>query len=192
MAASMIGHDDMNLSIFQQQVQFHHILTVVKLDTELRIDGDEMEEVLQPGITPDAMETGQMEAKRKNLEKVLGYLPMHDLLHSHRVCRDWRHTISNSISLQRDLYFAPKCAPAEGAETPTVNPLLLVKFSPWFVEHKSHPSEEELNFIERGRKVNHLASFPTLNRCQDGFARPEASWRKMLLSQPPMATAGVI
>ncbi|KAK3724392.1 hypothetical protein LTR37_001016 [Vermiconidia calcicola] len=110
------------------------------------------------------------------LEPILAQLPTHDLLRAQKVCRTWKATIDKSRRLQQALFFAPAGKPlranvlekwavgATSASAPKVlqNPLLTRFF------HAFSTSRRANNDVSRA------------------FFSPTASWRKMLISQPPV------
>lgn len=111
------------------------------------------------------------------------------LLNSTMVCRTWNERIESSTLLQEHLFFKPTEA-REGDEL-TLNPMLAY-FAPILVRKSS--SDDASTFAEpEYAKPEDLTSVPwarntSMNaptRC--AFARPEASWRNMLVSQPPIS-----
>lgn len=149
------------------------------------------------------------------VEQVLLQLSLKDILLAQRVSRAWQTIIAKSLSIQKALFFRPvdplppklaevwtayywKCADAAectasgpGLERAVergitrwakkssskrqyrifVNPILVVgrnpSYQPYFHEGAMMTSESKISESERWR-------------------RPEASWRKMLLTQPPL------
>ncbi|OMP82629.1 hypothetical protein BK809_0006939 [Diplodia seriata] len=138
------------------------------------------------------------------LELILAALPIKDLLLAQRVCRRFASLIQTSTALQQALFFlplpasstrAPATTPAlplrsypSGAlvtETWERNPLLASAFPPWF-DRQAPGSIYSPPFY-------HPAAFETLplNAARDAYLRPEASWRRMLVTQPPATALGV-
>ncbi|KAI9927542.1 hypothetical protein ASPWEDRAFT_746562 [Aspergillus wentii DTO 134E9] len=116
------------------------------------------------------------------LEHILLNLDLRTLLLSQKVCRTWHKTINDSRPLQQALFFQPM----EGSDTPeqkrTRNPLLEEALYPQFKFNTYYYK------LSRGRKhTNHLSDI------QPGaYTRQEASWRRMLIQQPPTSIIGVI
>ncbi|GFF86609.1 hypothetical protein IFM61606_05443 [Aspergillus udagawae] len=115
------------------------------------------------------------------LEYVLLYLDVQSLLTSaQRVCRSWTRLIQTSPRLQQVLFFKP--IPPERCPEKLINPLLARHFTgllpasmdPYGVRDGSlrHPWSEQ---ADRRQK----------------FFRREASWRRMLVQQPPASLAYV-
>lgn len=90
-----------------------------------------------------------------------------------RVCKRWFQIIRSSTPLQRKLYFLPDTNATKAME----NPLLAKEFPIWFAN--------------RGRGVrrsssDELQAFGTMTAADAPRYRPNASWRKMLVQQPPV------
>ncbi|KAJ6584380.1 hypothetical protein B0H19DRAFT_1104882 [Mycena capillaripes] len=121
------------------------------------------------------------------LELVLTHVPMRDLLvTASRVSKTWR-ALTLAPTLQRILFFQPD--PSASSET-TQNPLLVELFPPFFIpELMARDSErwEEGDWPD----ANAIKAMPW-SRAPDAFRRREASWRRMLVAQPPARTMGVI
>ncbi|KAJ6538514.1 hypothetical protein DFH09DRAFT_1283342 [Mycena vulgaris] len=106
------------------------------------------------------------------LELVLSNLPMRDLLvTAPLVSKTWQ-TITLSPTLQRALFFQP-----DPSAEPVQNPLLVEMFPPFFTlegdSHWSWPGE-----------ASSIMSMPWF-KAPDAFKWKEASWRRMLVMQPP-------
>jgi hypothetical protein len=136
------------------------------------------------------------------LELILLELDLHTLLVSaQRVCKSWNNTISASQSLQRALFFQADHCFNSPSNHRRPNPLLKRLFPIWFgpdsvelhsrLDSKwytcnyslSHPPFEELALrrasVLRGRNEN-------------PFLRDEASWKRMLVAQPPINQLGIL
>ncbi|OJD40525.1 f-box domain protein [Diplodia corticola] len=135
------------------------------------------------------------------LELVLSKLPMRDLLLAQRVCKGFNTAIASSPTLQQALFFRPLPAtaapPPSSAsvkllhspdDTPTTeawerNPLLALAFWPWF-DRSTPRSRFSAPFWDP-------ETFETLPLAAEttrfAFLRSEASWRRMLVTQPPVA-----
>ncbi|KAJ7256140.1 hypothetical protein B0H12DRAFT_517679 [Mycena haematopus] len=106
------------------------------------------------------------------LEHTLAHLPMRDLLvTAPLVSKTWQ-AITLTPTLQRLLFFQPDTRLSSRVE----NPLLVDLFPPFFASSGPHrwswPNSKSLE------------SMPWA-RAPDAFKRPEASWRRMLVTQPP-------
>ncbi|KAF7353305.1 putative f-box domain protein [Mycena sanguinolenta] len=106
------------------------------------------------------------------VELTLSHLPIRDLLvTAPLVCQTWR-AITLTPVLQRALFFEPD--PSFRSER-LRNPLLMEIFAPFFTpEARSHWDWPDAGAIK---------SMPW-SKAPDAFNRPEASWRRMLVSQP--------
>jgi hypothetical protein len=111
------------------------------------------------------------------LEAIFLHLPPQTLLLVQLVSPRWHITITCSPLLQQSLFLRP--APLQSSWT--ANPLLRSHFLPWFVMPTDHysfsmPTYDSLQMLDwiHGKT-------PT----RDAFLREGASWRKMLLVQPP-------
>lgn len=134
-------------------------------------------------------------------EAILVEVDLRTLLTSaSRVSRHWHSVISASVRLQRILYLLPenetRSARLDAGREKVQNPLLKDIFPAWF--------ENISSFTPRPRPgVNPMHQFPatammgykrfqelplyaeSLESDDNPFLRPEASWRRMLTSQPP-------
>lgn len=110
------------------------------------------------------------------LEMVLLNLEMKDLLvNSQRVCRKWTACIQGSPRLQQELFMLP----AREDSPRVINPLLAEQFPFWFQTRGcTYPPADEYS----------LKSF--LSNRKDSILQPGASWRRMLIQQPPITSLG--
>lgn len=105
------------------------------------------------------------------------------LLNCQRVCRKWNQIISDSTLLQQNLFFEP----SDSNETPILNPILWEVFGPVLAtsiepHHSFHGTDyEHLEALPWARDGRTLEAPSRL-----AFAREEASWRNMYISQPPI------
>jgi hypothetical protein len=114
------------------------------------------------------------------LEAILLNLPISSLLRLQRLNRTFNTVISTSPSIQRALFFSP--APA--SSDPCPNPLLKHKPSAWFLDRRRSnsiayrswhwPDSDELKWDGEREAKRHV------------YGREEASWRRMLVVQPPV------
>lgn len=105
------------------------------------------------------------------------------LLHCQRVCRKWNHIIADSTLLQQNLFLEP----SDADEPPRLNPILWQVFGPLLA------TPAEPHHSAAGTVYEDLSNLPW---ARDGasldalsplvFAREEASWRRMYISQPPI------
>ncbi|KAJ6537697.1 hypothetical protein B0H19DRAFT_1180680 [Mycena capillaripes] len=107
------------------------------------------------------------------LELILTHLPMRDLLvAAPLVSKTWQ-TITLSPTLQRALFFQ-----ADPSSEPICNPLLVEMFPPFFAQ----PGENR--WLWPG-KASSIMAMPW-SKAPGAFKRKEASWRRMLVAQPPV------
>ncbi|KAJ7460069.1 hypothetical protein B0H11DRAFT_2047548 [Mycena galericulata] len=110
------------------------------------------------------------------LELTLAQLPMRDLLlTAPLVSKTWQ-AITLASSLQRALFFEPDPSASE----PVQNPLLAEMFPPFF------GPEGRTRWSWPGRSSTIMAM--PWSKAPDEFRRKEASWRQMLVCQPPVQT----
>jgi hypothetical protein len=114
------------------------------------------------------------------LTQILLCLPLRSLLHAQRISHHWRDLILHSPSLQSALYFRPlpsACCPS----LPVHNPLLASTFAPWFID---------LRLLDPSGVWPFCKAFPQLpwTQAPEAFRRADASWRDMLVVQPPART----
>jgi hypothetical protein len=90
--------------------------------------------------------------------------------------------ITLSPSLQRALFFEPD--PTASASHPTKNPLLVELFEPFFAPNAAR------KFPWPGSAAS-IVAMPWA-QAPEAFKRADASWRRMLVTQPPAQTMVVI
>ncbi|KAJ7683500.1 hypothetical protein B0H14DRAFT_2488176 [Mycena olivaceomarginata] len=113
------------------------------------------------------------------VEQILAHLPMRDLLVvAPLVSKTWRAT-TLSPTLQRALFFE-----ADPTTEPVQNPLLAELFPPFFA-----PDVDEGTYSFRSWP-GHTTSFMAMPwaKAPEAFNRAGASWRRMLVTQPPAQT----
>ncbi|KAJ5898840.1 hypothetical protein N7495_003584 [Penicillium taxi] len=111
------------------------------------------------------------------LEMILGRLDMRTLLVSaQRVCRNWMNLIRASPSLQMVLFFTSINGSEWGKEK-IPNPLLAWAFPSIF------PGDDNFSF------ANLIMTKDDSSMAR--FIRKDASWRKMLVQQPPISEVGL-
>ncbi|OQE20983.1 hypothetical protein PENFLA_c015G01234 [Penicillium flavigenum] len=117
------------------------------------------------------------------LEIILAGTDMRTLLTSaQRVCRNWASLISNSLSIQKALFFIPIKDSEWGLGEKIPNPLLTETFASFFPV-KTRPDSYKFDFrdLVMTRDPSTMAQ----------FVRADASWRKMLVRQPPISDIGL-
>ncbi|PYI04450.1 hypothetical protein BO78DRAFT_320450 [Aspergillus sclerotiicarbonarius CBS 121057] len=112
------------------------------------------------------------------LECILLNLDMHTLLISGRVCRLWNSLIKTSPKIQTALFFTPLSKPAPG-QPRIKNQLIIDIIWPQFIARR---------LKTRQRPAYRGAWFPDIRK-EEAYLRPEASWRRMFLHQPPTSRA---
>lgn len=134
------------------------------------------------------------------LEQILINLPLRDLLLCQRVCKKWEALVSTSPTLQTRLYFRAAAGPKLSETHPssyTFNPLLEAAFpflfKPDHIGAAQRSDDWDVSFgdldlpptLESCPKQFFYSSF---TRNPEVFRRPQASWRQMLLTNPPVTT----
>ncbi|KAI6793837.1 hypothetical protein KC360_g5955 [Hortaea werneckii] len=124
------------------------------------------------------------------LEAMLYHLPFQDLLRAQSVCKRWRMVIDHSKKLQRALYFEPVL---RGPVTLCEDPGRRIGYSHWVRAESGErcrdvyenpilsPLIQSLLHVTRTKSL--LAQLP------ECWQRREASWRRMLATQPPFQGA---
>ncbi|KAH7391717.1 hypothetical protein BKA66DRAFT_458317 [Pyrenochaeta sp. MPI-SDFR-AT-0127] len=109
--------------------------------------------------------------------------PLHELLQAQLISHRLHTAITSSPRLQQLLFFrAQPNNVSRSSAAWTLNPLLRHHFLPWFVQPSdrwSMPNQESIQALD------------WIPARKDAFLRPEASWRKMLVIQPPPKTLSV-
>ncbi|KAJ1337955.1 F-box-like domain-containing protein [Microdochium nivale] len=131
------------------------------------------------------------------LETILVNLDTRTLLvAAQRVNRTWRSSIRDSPTLQKALFFRPDHSASLSA--PVFNKLLVVAFPFCFTQLWQAPdAPAPLQVTSRSTDTSTLgaAPFPASTQITsraDAFSRTEASWRRMLIQQPPLRSYGVV
>ncbi|KAK6859372.1 hypothetical protein PG995_003008 [Apiospora arundinis] len=114
--------------------------------------------------------------------------PRHLLIADQRVCRLWRDVISQSSRLQRQLFFLPEEEPdeKEGRHTSksmSQNPLLRRAFQQFFFPGCHQEALNGFHMLELCGLP--IADMKNGRKRHSAFIRTGASWRSMLVSQPP-------
>ena len=120
------------------------------------------------------------------LEMILLQLDMRTLVASaQRVCRAWNDLIRESSFIQEALFLKPiKKRKGNPPET-TINPLLAEAFASIFEQNEAvfPQSKTEFTLIDLDMIQN--------PEKKAAYLRPEASWRRMLVQQPPAFKLGI-
>ncbi|KAJ7187301.1 hypothetical protein C8R46DRAFT_868384, partial [Mycena filopes] len=112
------------------------------------------------------------------LELILAQLPMRDLLVvAPRVSKTW-NAITLTPMLQRALFLLAD--PTASSSAPVRNPLLMEIFPPFFAA--PNPGQ-----YYGPATADSISSMPWA-RAPEAFGRVDASWRRMLVVQPPAQT----
>jgi hypothetical protein len=121
------------------------------------------------------------------LENILLHTDMRTLLTSgQRVCRDWKAMIKASPRLQERLFLKPSISQASNKCYRLRNPLLEdVLWAHFFLKQQQN-SESNLADVSRFplREADRLKL--------KIYLRKDASWKQMLLQQPPSSSTGVL
>ncbi|KAK8039345.1 F-box domain protein [Apiospora rasikravindrae] len=129
------------------------------------------------------------------LEAILLNLDQRDLLvNAQRVCRQWHQCIRDTPSIQQHLFFLPEphsntaatSADADAVPALRQNPLLARHFPEWFEHDEVWSADQRLPFIRTTEP-----GIRGLDRDR-AYAYPRASWRRMLLQQPPRNGIGFV
>ncbi|KAK2591467.1 hypothetical protein QQS21_010843 [Conoideocrella luteorostrata] len=155
------------------------------------------------------------------IELIFLHLDIRSLLVSvQRVSRKWHRVITDSVALQRHLYFLPAILPIR-PETPLhrrLNPLLSELFPAWY-QHASNPptifdksellrvvgwdefSDKEKEDYKSGLRLHDkftnarrlFSETPVYQaKAEDNpWQRAGATWRNMLVAQPPVTKLGI-
>ncbi|KAJ7609186.1 hypothetical protein DFH06DRAFT_898006, partial [Mycena polygramma] len=115
------------------------------------------------------------------LELILWHLPMRTLLVAAPLVSKTWHAVTLSPILQQALFFQPDPA---FASHPIQNPLLAELFPPFFM-----PIAAAVNYWQ-WPDTKAIRAMPWA-KAPDAFRRAEASWRRMLVRQPPVQTMQV-
>jgi hypothetical protein len=113
------------------------------------------------------------------LEIIFTHLAMRDLLSSQHTCYLWNSVIQTSRPLRRQKYLLP-ILPSEGNVFSRTNPLYLQRFVQQAALHALRQINPQVHFLGIDAFV--------LQKVH-AFKEEEASWRNMLLFQPPIKNA---
>ncbi|RHZ44866.1 F-box protein [Aspergillus thermomutatus] len=115
------------------------------------------------------------------LGMILLKLDMRTLLCSQRTCRSWFTTIKYSTAMQKALFFTP--IEKIPNQEPLQNSMLAVAFSALFDATDPNDPEDKYDYGQSA-----FSTFDMIKKPQKlaAYLRPEASWRRMLVQQPPV------
>jgi len=114
------------------------------------------------------------------LEAILVQLPQQDLLLAQRISRSFETAIKSSPKIQQALFF--RAEPIKDPRKWFINPILRRHFLPFFV---LSPAAQDLKSIE-------LLDWVAGDRTRKAFLYKNASWRKMLIIQPPPQNLSIV
>ncbi|KAF2492842.1 hypothetical protein BU16DRAFT_583909 [Lophium mytilinum] len=136
------------------------------------------------------------------LENILHHLPPASLLRAQGCCRLFHALISTSPLLQSDLFFRYTAQSSKSNSTTNsfaLNPILVSAFPEWFQsaldESKHQPSPYQVyrenlppgidgrDVLKESEHIFHRLPWTTR---REEFKSKEASWRRMLISNPPI------
>ncbi|KAI0474448.1 hypothetical protein F4859DRAFT_483241 [Xylaria cf. heliscus] len=130
------------------------------------------------------------------LQEILLQLDMRTLLTAAQlVSRQWHELIKSSPALRQALYLEPTTRPSGPGPGPgpgpaTQNPLLTDIFPLWFPKETNGEQQD----VPRPRMMIERGDFDGLPMAQDtrrhAFLHPSATWRRMLVQQPPALRLG--
>lgn len=117
------------------------------------------------------------------LETILLHLDPRTLLTAQSTCKTWTTLITTSPRIQQALFFIPSSHPEK-----ELNPLLVHSFPSLFPS----PSPREENYVQDARfTFTSLDMFGSPAKMK-AYMRAEASWRRMLVQQPPVFEIGLV
>jgi hypothetical protein len=109
-------------------------------------------------------------------ENVLLGLDVRTLLLSQLVCQRWADLIHSSSAIQQALFFKP--AASKHLQERQINPLLAEQFPPWFPEDNPEACAKGFSALDMNEFFE----------SRERYLHPNASWRRMLIQQPPATT----
>ncbi|KAL4887230.1 hypothetical protein BJY04DRAFT_175423 [Aspergillus karnatakaensis] len=132
------------------------------------------------------------------LEPILSHLPQRDLLLMQRVNHQWKVVITRSQFLQQQLFFKPSriCPLPEDSLAVDFNPLLQELFPPFFanlftlddcdvVADDDYLAMRYCTGRDEGVQILRKQEWYQSEAKRAAVLRPEASWRRMFVSNPP-------
>ncbi|CAG1976863.1 unnamed protein product [Fusarium graminearum] len=117
------------------------------------------------------------------------FMDMPTLLHAQLVSKHWHEMISTSPLLQQNLFFKPR--PSVNTEEPGIfNPLLLKHFERILKGRESY--HNTMNHSTTAMFDMSIANMKDGRKVHKAFIRRDASWRRMLVAQPPITSIGYV
>ncbi|CAG7969154.1 unnamed protein product [Penicillium nalgiovense] len=129
-------------------------------------------------------------------ELVLLNLDTHTLLtKATRICHSWSHFINSSPRIQWALFFRPLDNALNKPKTQ--NPLLAETFPSIFDQSVNTNKKNDLDTDTTNEKTTSNVTLTTFDMVKnphkwDAYIRQEASWRRMLVQQPPVYTLSLL
>lgn len=112
---------------------------------------------------------------------------MPTLLHAQLVSKHWHDMISTSPLLQQNLFLKPR--PSVNTEEPSIfNPLLLKHFERMLKGRESY--HNTMHYSTTAMFDMSIANMKDGRKVHKAFIRRDASWRRMLVAQPPITSIG--
>ena len=144
--------------------------------------------------TPPAPESSAAGSKVLEIYELLYCICTHvdieTLFNAQRVSKRWHQIISTSSVLQQNLYLQ-SCPSSDPKQERVFNPLLLKHFEPILKRgEKYHFDEGCLDYSSLtvpGMSITHMKGGRKVHKA---FVRRGASWRRMLVAQPPITAIG--
>ncbi|KAK5996648.1 hypothetical protein PT974_01986 [Cladobotryum mycophilum] len=120
------------------------------------------------------------------------------LTSAQRVCKEWHYLIKSTPSIQQALFLQPLPA-LLSKTTPVRNPLMAEIFPQWFQDFKVTEVFDDDDPGWTGYETEgvmtckEFSELPIAKReHREALLRPGASWRRMLVQQPPLYTLGAL
>nr|XP_056567974.1 uncharacterized protein N7489_003801 [Penicillium chrysogenum]KAJ5243705.1 hypothetical protein N7489_003801 [Penicillium chrysogenum]KAJ5275696.1 hypothetical protein N7505_004241 [Penicillium chrysogenum]KAJ5286163.1 hypothetical protein N7524_001469 [Penicillium chrysogenum]KAJ6140780.1 hypothetical protein N7497_011673 [Penicillium chrysogenum] len=112
-----------------------------------------------------------------------------------RICHSWSHFINSSPRIQWALFFRPLDHALNKPKTQ--NPLLAETFPSIFDQFECTGKRNDLDTDTTNEKPTSNVTLTTFDMIKnphkwDAYIRPEASWRRMLVQQPPVYTLSLL
>ncbi|OQE84091.1 hypothetical protein PENNAL_c0029G01012 [Penicillium nalgiovense] len=129
-------------------------------------------------------------------ELILLNLDTHTLLtKATRICHSWSHFINFSPRIQWALFFRPLDNALNKPKTQ--NPLLAETFPSIFDQSENTNKKNDLDTDTTNEKTTSNVTLTTFDMVKnphkwDAYIRQEASWRRMLVQQPPVYTLSLL
>ncbi|KAL5043278.1 hypothetical protein BDW71DRAFT_188305 [Aspergillus fruticulosus] len=124
------------------------------------------------------------------LEGILLQADVRTLLTAQRVCRKWQAVIRKSSALQIQLFMKPSPEQPRSGERRETNPLLLHLW----IRLWSGPARKTIlkSLGENVADDTILGKLSPDPHAVDAFCRPDASWRRMFVQQPPTKRLSIV